>query len=294
MKLGPHPIAELLIRGGLSDADSFEVISGRVRDRDDVHALRCSKSGVIILNRVDHIGDETYLNAQDLSYWGKGNRDTLLATTADDDQRRAGFLEQLGAAGRYLDIGTGLGGILDRVKARFDAVSAVELQSGARDMLKSLGYEVFASISEAPKHAFDVISLFHVYEHIPEQIAFLSDVRQLLKPSGRIVIEVPHAKDALLSLYKSADFQSFTLWSQHLILHTRESLEVFLQQAGMRSVKIQGIQRYPLANHLHWLAMHKPGGHKTWLQLRTPGLEREYELILDRLDLTDTLIAVCS
>ncbi len=109
---------------------------------------------------------------------------------------------------------------------------------------------------------------------------------------GRIIVEVPHANDFLLSTLNNEAFKAFTFWSEHLILHTRQSLKVFLETAGFVNVTVQGFQRYPLVNHLHWLAQGKPGGHVSWKHLRAQAMDRAYEDFLKSIDQTDTLIAV--
>jgi hypothetical protein len=97
-----------------------------------------------------------------------------------------------------------------------------------------------------------------------------------------------------MTLYRSTPFLNFTLWSQHLILHTRTSLRRFLEGAGFGSIEIGGVQRYPLANHLYWLLKKKPGGHEKWAFLRSGLLDRVYGGALNGIDRTDTLIAVAS
>jgi hypothetical protein len=87
-------------------------------------------------------------------------------------------------------------------------------------------------------------------------------------------------------------FKQFTFWSEHLILHTRKSLDVFLRTSGFIDISIDGLQRYPLANHLHWLVKGQPGGHKHWHHLESEELNRAYASLLARLDKTDTLLAV--
>ena len=113
----------------------------------------------------------------------------------------------------------------------------------------------------------------------------------MLTSGGKVVIEVPHARDFLLSFLDSAPFRSFTLWSEHLLLHTRESLRRYLEESGFREITIRGFQRYPLANHLHWLAQERPGGHQQWSMLRNAELDTAYGKMLSDLDFTDTLIA---
>src|SRR5208337_4886157 len=43
-----------------------------------------------------------------------------------------------------------------------------------------------------PEKYFDLVTLWHVLEHMPEPLAALQQVYRLLKPGGRIVIEVPN------------------------------------------------------------------------------------------------------
>ena len=50
------------------------------------------------------------------------------------------------------------------------------------------------------------------------------------------------------------------------------------------------IQMYPLSNHMHWLAKGKPGGHKIWNMLESDMLAKEYENILQKNNICDTLL----
>ena len=78
-----------------------------------------------------------------------------------------------------------------------------------------------------------------------------------------------------------------------MILHTRTSLTCILEAAGFKSVHINGVQRYPLSNHLNWLANGKPGGHRSSLSLIDNfELKEIYAKTLNGLDATDTLVAV--
>jgi len=192
---------------------------------------------------------------------------------------------------RWLDVGAGVGGVIEQLRSVAREITAVEPQPQAREALLNSGYRAVRDLSNLAGEQFDVVTLFHVFEHLLDPQATLRQVHELMSTDGRVVIEVPHARDLLLSLLKVEAFMAFTFWSEHLILHTRESLTTFLEKAGFRDVSVQGVQRYPLANHLRWLHSSEPGGHETWRQLRSPGLDQEYQAMLDRLDATDTIVA---
>lgn len=106
-----------------------------------------------------------------------------------------------------------------------------------------------------------MLVLFHVLEHLPDPLTTLAALKKKMVSSGTFIFEVPHANDFLISVAKNEHFKQFTLWSQHLILHTRDSLTRMLKYVGLKKIKIDYVQRYPLSNHLNWLANGKPGGH---------------------------------
>ncbi|OGE82667.1 MAG: hypothetical protein A2846_03350 [Candidatus Doudnabacteria bacterium RIFCSPHIGHO2_01_FULL_49_9] len=151
---------------------------------------------------------------------------------------------------------------------------------------------MYSSIAEVRDNDFEIVTLFHVMEHLVNPVEELAAIRTKMAKGGKIVIEVPHARDFMISFLENEPFKQFTFWSEHLILHTRESLRIFLETAGFRNITIQGFQRYPLANHLHWLVRGQPSGHEIWRELRTPMLDQAYAGMLDGIDRTDTLIAI--
>ena len=138
---------------------------------------------------------------------------------------------------------------------------------------------------------YDLITAFHVVEHLSDPIAVLKTLAAKLSKNGRMIVEVPSSEDALLTLYDSSAFQHFTYWSQHLFLFNAETLRRLAKQAGLRIVSIQQYQRYPLSNHLHWLSQGKPGGHKKWAFLDSPELKTAYANALASVAKCDTLIA---
>ena len=135
--------------------------------------------------------------------------------------------------------------------------------------------------------------MFHCFEHLPNPLEFLDEVKTFLKSNGRLIIEVPHARDFLLQNLNSKEFKDFTLWSQHLVLHTRKSLELLLNKAGFKNIITEGVQRYNLSNHFHWLCHGKPSGHMENLSvLDSSQLNDAYKNSLLKIDATDTISAI--
>jgi len=288
-----NKIKEILIELGLSTNDSIIPFFPRVRDRNDVSVLKCTKSGVIFLSSTDHIDNSYYTQKDNFDYWGTDDREEALKKLgSEDDQRRYGQFKGIIENKKWLDVGTGVGGILDLLSPTANVTKAVEPQKNVKDFLEESGYDVYLSVENAEDDFFDVVTLFHVFEHFTDPIDTLKVARRKMTKGGKIIIEVPHANDFLISFLESDDFKSFTFWSEHLILHTRESLSAFLKEAGFSNITVSGFQRFPLVNHLHWLSKGKPGGHIDWPRLRTEELDRAYANMLSDIDKTDTLIAI--
>jgi 2-polyprenyl-3-methyl-5-hydroxy-6-metoxy-1,4-benzoquinol methylase len=57
---------------------------------------------------------------------------------------------------------------------------------------------------------FDVITMFHVLEHIPYQIRTLKILKSKLKNKEKIIIGVSHAEDFLLLQVELKEFKNFT------------------------------------------------------------------------------------
>jgi SAM-dependent methyltransferase len=288
-----NAIAETLCEWGVCDKNQIEAFYPRVRDREDVSILRCKKSGVIFTSTSKHMNISHYSEKHEYPhYWKEVSRKRALVDSFPDDSRRKSQFISMISNKNWMDVGTGTGGILDQLRGFAAKVVAVEPQQRALDALKSEQYEAYADIADVPFDEFDVITLFHVFEHLIDPLRTLQAAYNKLNDGGRIVIEVPHARDFLISHLDLEEFKRFTFWSEHLVLHNRTSLTTFLQKANFKNIIVSGFQRYNLANHLRWMKEKKPGGHIHWSMLSTEGLDREYASMLERTDMTDTLIAI--
>lgn len=261
---------------------------GKVRDNPDLQIMECMSCGLVFLSSFEHIGQDFYEQARmhedlpDINVW--------LDESAGDDNRRFFFLKPLLGNKSILDFGCGPGGFLTRARTLASRVSGVELENRLKPFFLEKDLEVFSDIDEIAG-CFDVITLFHVLEHIKDPIALLGKLSEKLCRKGSIIVEVPSADDALLKLYASVPFSQFTYWSCHLFLFTNSTLVSVAEKAGLKVNYVKQVQRYPLSNHLYWLAKGKPGGHKIWSFIDSEELGKSYEKQLASLNLCDTIMA---
>lgn len=272
--------------GAINDRD-VELYSSRARDRE-VSIWRDTKTDVIFIDDF-YVGDDEYHSGE-----YRGDSFNYSLENALDTERRLNDFHHLYAGKRVLDWGCGKGDFLRGIKERTSKVHGVELQEDYKQALETDGIPTSSSLP--PGEFFDVCFMFHVLEHLENPITHLTEIKDSLdRENGKLIIEIPHARDFLLSQFDVSEFKEFTLWSQHLVLYTRDSLRRLLEHCGFKVDSIFGVQRYSLANHLHWLKMGRPGGHQTFLgNFDTPELRSEYANSLAKIDATDTLVAIAS
>ncbi len=130
-------------------------------------------------------------------------------------------------------------------------------------------------------------------EHIPDPKSILGELSEMLAGGGQIIVEVPNANDSLLTLYNNSPFSHFTYWSCHLFLYTAKTLQMVFDQLKLKVNYIKQFQRYPLSNHLYWLANGRSGGHQKWLFLDSNELNAAYEKQLAAIGKCDTHYGKC-
>ena len=275
----------------------FNTRPGSVRDNASLEVLECSSCGLVFLSSFDHIKEDFYENSDmhgeemlDIEAW--------LKETAWDDERRFQYLKAVLPNRRLLDFGCGAGGFLLNAQELAATTHGVEPEIRLSNHYQSHGLTVFQNLSDISTDirggGYDIITMFHVLEHIPDSKAILDELSELLADNGQIIVEVPNADDVLLTMYNNKPFSHFTYWSCHLFLYTAKTLQILFDQMSLKVNYIKQIQRYPLSNHLYWLANGKPGGHQKWHFLDSPELRAAYEKQLAAIGKCDTIMASIS
>jgi len=272
----------------LCNSDESRVRNGQVRDAPELAILECAECGLVTLSSFEHMQPGFY-EKSGMHGDEPIPMDAWLKMTERDDQRRYEMLRAQMANKKVLDFGCGAGGFLMKAQHCAEKVAGIEpelrVQAHWQDKLT-----IYPGV-EFSGGGYDLITAFHVVEHLPDPVAMLSTLAAKLAVNGRMVIEVPNSDDALLPLFDCAPFQSFTYWSQHLFLFNAETLRMLCKRTGLGITSIQQYQRYPLSNHLHWLSQGKPGGHQRWVFLDSTELTAAYSGALAAIGKCDTLIA---
>ncbi len=96
--------------------------------------------------------------------------------------------------GRILDIGAGTGDFLSVAKNDGWITTGVEPSDRAKAIAVNKGVSFVEETSELENHSFDLISMWHVLEHVPDLDKQIKELKRLLKPTGTLLIAVPNFK----------------------------------------------------------------------------------------------------
>ncbi len=156
-----NKIFDLLCSLGISTKSSIKLFYNSVRDRDDVSVMKCRKSGVIFLSQTDHMDVAHYEGSKSFEYWHASDRNEALLNTREDDQRRFQQFCNIVYKKKWLDVGTGAGGILDMMSFVALETAAVEPQKLAYEELKNCGYKVYPRLDKVLPCKYDIVTMFH-------------------------------------------------------------------------------------------------------------------------------------
>ena len=166
----------------------------------------------------------------------QGNEDPSSKDLAVQHARSAVLLRfvrpHLERISRHLDIGCSAGLLLQEFQRGFNCLPAgVEPGKAYRAYARGQGLNVHASLEELKtkeKSLFDLISMSHVLEHLPNPVAYLADLREApLSPGGWLLLEVPN-------LYAHDSFET-----AHLFSFSARTLAMTVQQAGYDIIRLE-------------------------------------------------------
>jgi 2-polyprenyl-3-methyl-5-hydroxy-6-metoxy-1,4-benzoquinol methylase len=139
-----------------------------------------------------------------------------------------------------LDVGCGTGDFIQLALDNNWNVSGIEPNDQARKIAnKKTNNSVFEieQLLKFEANSFDVITLWHVLEHLPNLEEHISVFNNLLKPNGTIIIAVPNYKSYDAKHYK--EFWAAYDAPRHLWHFNKESISKLVSKKFMKVIKIK-------------------------------------------------------
>lgn len=227
----------------------YELVTEKVRDSGDHCVVRCDTCGHVQLHPVptaEELAAYYAAETQRKAVHGHMTREEKQRHVQADTERR---VDQISAMfpKRVLDIGCGEGFFVEALKEKGFQADGLDIGKLIRD-----------EKDESDDKIYDVVTVFHVLEHIIKPSLSMVEWWYYVADNGYLIIEVPNQEDWLISA-----FQGYAAWhyqQAHIHYFTVRSLCQVINSSGIiyRSVKFFGTQRYGFDHYVGWKTFGKP------------------------------------
>ena len=282
--------------------EKLQLISKKTRDSKKHKIIRCLKCNHTQLWPIPTLNDEKKFydeNLQDKNINDVGSIKRARRKMMPDNTRRAELVSKIiTKRSRILEIGSGHGFFLDIMKKNGYDITGFEISKEKRKYSKKVTKVPVLDININEKiptvKPFDIVVLFHTLEHIIDPVILLKNIKKLLKPKGKVLVEVPNCDDFHLGLNKS--YKKFYWERAHIHYFNSKSLKTVINLGGFRGIKITGVQRYSIENFFHWRLKNKPQMENPTYSLsgKLNWLDESYKKYLERNLICDTLISIAN
>jgi len=177
------------------------------------------------------------------------------ALSAPDYQRRRRYLlADLRPSDRALDLGCGAGEFTAVLAGAGAGAVGVEVAEAAiaRARANHPGLDFRLAPIDGPlpleDNSFDLVWSSEVIEHVADTARWLSEIRRVLAPSGRLLLTTPSHGRLRLALGGIERFSEPL--GDHLHLYTRRSLAQVLEEFGFAELSVRAVAGPPLLRRL--------------------------------------------
>ena len=237
-----------------------KIRNGSFPNQEHGSIFKCSECNTQFLKKIDE-----KINYQDNLYRESLNQEaTLESFRHHHDHLQIDFLQLIGIENirnkSILDIGCGGGSFLDSIKGLTNEISCVEPNIEFQKTLANSGYEVFNDIKDIKDKTFDLLTSFHVIEHVEDPLSFLQLISSKMNSRSKLVLTTPNLNDILFStLY---EYKQFFYRKAHNYYFDEISLRNLGKMAGLKCKQVTFKHRYSASNFFYWLKEKKPCGNK--------------------------------
>lgn len=146
--------------------------------------------------------------------------------------------------GRIIDIGCADGNFLFNIKKRKWDTSGLEISKSIHQTNKNNDLNIVIgdiTTQKFPDKSYDIITLWHVFEHLPEPNIYLNEIQRIITPDGLLVITIPNIDSWQARLFGKNWFHRDI--PRHLFHYTPSTLKKILEK---HQLHIETIEHFSL------------------------------------------------
>jgi len=152
-------------------------------------------------------------------------------------KEKLNLINELSRKGTLLDIGCGTGYFLNTCRENGWVIEGTEPDPDARKIAEAqtksqISESIFSKTNDA---SYDIITMWHVLEHVHKLNENMERVTRLLKKDGKLIIAVPNCKSYDAQVYKE-HWAAYDV-PRHLYHFTANTMDKFLQKHNFRIIK---------------------------------------------------------
>ena len=203
----------------------------KIETKQDISLLKQALPSIIL--------DDYYLAFENNF---RGSRDDII-------KRYESYLQYINSSSinSALDIGCGRGEWVEILQSKnIDAIGIdlnfaminEGLNKGVKNLYKIDAFEFFKSSKD---NSFDLVTAFHVIEHIPYQQLFkmFQELKRVAKPNATILLETPNPQNLLVAAYE------FYKDPTHLNPLPSDVIKFMLEYIGFKDIEIKLLHPFP-------------------------------------------------
>jgi len=186
--------------------------------------------------------------------------------------RRLGILEKYYSVNtdtKIIDIGGGKGEFANLVCEKYNGTVHLLEPGGGRinnvmsGNIVKINRLLDSEFALENSSTFDVVTAFHVLEHVIDPIQFVSNCFSMVKPGGLVYIEVPNQDDARQELSK---YYKDNIWycQAHISYFSHATLKYILDTLKIEKYEFGAFERYDYENYIFWRDNNRPQPNCTY------------------------------
>jgi 2-polyprenyl-3-methyl-5-hydroxy-6-metoxy-1,4-benzoquinol methylase len=236
---------------------SFNMHGRHIIDKDDKFKLRkCLSCDCIFVSGIE-INKEYYDKYYEADYYSADKDDGFLIKTWSliykllfnkKESIILGYFKNTKNKLSILDIGCGNGNFLISLDSKKFEKNGVEINPQGIKICEENGINIYKKSIECidfVEKKFDIITLWHVMEHLENPQIIFEKLRKIIKDDGILIFQVPNNESMGFKFGKENWFHLDS--PRHLAIPNKKTIEIICKKNGLRIIDIKNeFYDYPL------------------------------------------------